>query len=359
MSKNLKNFWYACEFSSTVNDKPKQIVMFNQRFVLYRNTQGHVVALKDQCPHRGAALSLGWVEDGCIRCPYHGWKFQGDGRCIDIPANAPGTAIPHKARVESYPVQEKYGFVWIFYGDLPEAERPPLPSNLPEYLFSKMRAAPHVDLDRANYVRLMETNLDFSHVIAIHRKTFGQRIPLNSTVRYPVQEDDWSAVATFTYDSLNNSKSLLNFLLGGRPQVTLRLSFYLPNFTLAEISVGGDTRFPIKFAILAAYCPIDEYTTSVKRILFRNVLPLPWLDSFFIKLDYKLAQEDTIVIETLDPQPLPDISEEIHVAADALGIALRKLQQKYLAKGWILEPSASQSARSNGHLAQPYASLVK
>ena len=357
MSKNLKNFWYACEISSAVTNQPKQIWMLNQRFVLYRNSQGQVIALKDQCPHRGAALSLGWVEDGCIRCPYHGWKFQADGRCIDIPANVPETPIPQKARVETYPAQEKYGFVWLFYGDLPEAERPPLPT-IPEYLFLTMRPAPHVDLDRANYVRLMETNLDFAHVIAIHRKSFGQRIPLDSTVRYQVEEDDWSAVATFTYDSLGSSKSLLNFLLGGRPQVTLRLSFYLPNFTLAEISVGGDSRFAFKFAVLAGYCPIDDNTTSVKRILFRNVLPLPWLDSLFIKLDCKLAHEDTVVIETLVPQSLPEISEELHVAADALGIALRKLQQKYLAMGWSLEPSESKSDKSNGPLAQPSASLV-
>ncbi|MBD2726600.1 aromatic ring-hydroxylating dioxygenase subunit alpha [Nostoc sp. FACHB-892] len=360
MSKNLNNFWYVCEFSSVITNKPKQIIMFNQRFVLYRNPEGQVVALKDQCPHRGAALSLGWIDDGCIRCPYHGWKYQADGRCIEIPANAPGTPIPPKARIESYPVQEKYGFVWIFYGDrnLPETERPPLPSNLPEYLFSTMRAAPHLDLDHANYIRLMETNLDFSHVIAVHRKTFGQRIPLNSTVRYPVEEYESSAVAEFTYESLSKSKSLLNFLLGGRPQVSLRLSFFLPNFTLAEISVGGDTRFPIKFAVLAGYCPIDEYTTAVKRILFRNILPFPWLDKVFTQLDAKLAWEDTMVIESLDPQTLPDMSEELHVAADALGIALRKLQQKYLAKGWVLESSDNKLDNSNRHLAQPSASLV-
>ncbi|MBD2682707.1 MULTISPECIES: aromatic ring-hydroxylating dioxygenase subunit alpha [Nostoc] len=340
MSKNLKNFWYVCEFSANITDKPLQTVIFNEKFVLYRNRQGQVVILKDQCPHRGAALSLGWVEDGCIRCPYHGWKFQDDGKCIDIPANSPETPIPQRAKVQTYAVQEKYGFVWLFYGDLPEAERPPLPTNIPEYLFaSSMRAAPHVDLDKANYVRLMETNLDFAHVIAIHRKSFGQRIPLNSTVKYDVDEQDYSAVAKFTYDSLSSSKSVLNFLLGGRPRVTLRLSFYLPNFTLAEINVGGDSRWAIKFAVLAGYCPIDEKTTSVKRILFRNVLPFPWLDKFFIKLDSILAHEDTIVIESLDPQPLPDVSEEIHVAADGLGIALRKLQQKYLAKGWSLEAS--------------------
>lgn len=134
--------------------------------------------------------------------------------------------------------------------------------------------------------------------------------------------------------------------------MTLRLSFYLSNFTLAEISVGGDSRFPIKFAILAGYCPINDNTTSVKRILFRNIFPLPWLDSLFVKLDSKLAHEDTVVIKSLVPQPLPEISEELHVAADALGIALRKLQQKYLAMGWGLEPCQSQSENSNGNPVQ-------
>jgi len=70
----LKNFWYACEFSTAVTNQPKQIVMLNQRFVSSA-TLKQVVVLKDQCPHRGAAL-LGWLEGDCIRCPYHGWKFQ-------------------------------------------------------------------------------------------------------------------------------------------------------------------------------------------------------------------------------------------------------------------------------------------
>ncbi|ARV59276.1 (2Fe-2S)-binding protein [Nostocales cyanobacterium HT-58-2] len=353
----LKNFWYACEFSTEVTNKPKQIVMLDQRFVLYRDSQGQVVALKDQCPHRGAALSLGWVEDNCIRCPYHGWKFQADGKCIDIPANAPETPIPKKARIQTYPVQEKYGFVWLFYGDLPEAERHSLPT-LPEYLFSTMRPVCHSAIEPANYARLIEANIDFAHVIAIHRKSFGQRVPLDKSIRYQVEEDDWSAVAQFTYDSLGSSRSVLNFLLGGRPQLTVRLSFYLPNVTLAEINVGGDGRFAIKFGILVAFFPIDENTTSAKRVLYRNMLKQPWLDGLVQKLDYKLAHEDTVVVESLDSQTMPKISEELHVAADALALAYRKLRQKYLAKGWGLEPSESKSAYSNGHFTQPLTSLL-
>ncbi|MHC5727700.1 MAG: Rieske 2Fe-2S domain-containing protein, partial [Nostoc sp.] len=82
----LKNFWYACEFSAAVTTKPKQVRILNQKFVFYRNGKGQLIALQDRCPHRGAALSLGWVKDDCIHCPYHAWKFQADGKCINIPA---------------------------------------------------------------------------------------------------------------------------------------------------------------------------------------------------------------------------------------------------------------------------------
>jgi len=124
---------------------------------------------------------------------------------------------------------------------------------------------------------------------------------------------------------------------------TTRLSFYLPNFTLAEINVGGNGKFAIKFGILVAYLPIDENTTCAKRVSYRNILPLPWLDSLFRNVDYKLAHEDIVVVETLASQSMPKISEEPHVAADALALAYRKLRQKYLAMGWGLKPFESNS----------------
>lgn len=354
----LKNFWYACEFSSDVTSKPKQVKICDMRFVLYRNSQEQIVALKDQCPHRGAALSLGWVEDGCIHCPYHGWKFQADGRCIEIPANSLETPISKKARVDSYLVQERYGFVWLFYGDLPAEERHPLPT-LPEYLFAKLHPVYYDCTENANYARVMEANLDFAHVIAVHKQSFGQRVPLDKTIEYRVEENDWSGVATVNYDSLGKSKSWLNFLLGGRPQMTSRLSFFLPNFTLSEISIGRDNGFELKFVILIAHLPLNDNTTLIKRVLYRNFLTFPWLDSFFRKLDYKLAEEDALVVSTLHAQPMPRISEEIHVAADALSLTYRKLWQKYVEMDCDSELSESKSVRSNGHLTPASTSLVK
>ena len=75
---------------------------------------------------------MGPVEDDCVRCPYHGWKYDASGKCVEIPANTADKVIPQRARVDSYPVEERYGLVWIFLGDLPANERPPIP-EFPEF----------------------------------------------------------------------------------------------------------------------------------------------------------------------------------------------------------------------------------
>ena len=122
----LKNFWWPLEFSHVVQNKPIRVTALEQEFVLYRTPDGVAHVLSDLCVHRGGALSDGWMQGDCIVCPYHGWEYKADGSCVKIPAH-PDLPVPKKARVDSYPTVEKYGYIWAFLGDIPESERPPLP----------------------------------------------------------------------------------------------------------------------------------------------------------------------------------------------------------------------------------------
>lgn len=339
----LKNFWYACEFSSAVTNKPKQIVMLNQRFVLYRDSQGQVVAMNDQCPHRGAALSLGWVKDDCIHCPYHGWKFQADGQCISIPANQPGAPIPKKARVDAYSVQEKYGFVWLFYGDLPEAERPPIPP-LPEFEDSKLHYLFYECQVNAHYTRTLENALDFAHLSVVHANSFGKGFKREQTIEeYGVDVEEWSASARVDFKNYTKPNGFLKYFV--RPsssEVNSKISFYLPNINKLEVNFAAG-----KIVNFGIHIPVDDHTTLIKRIQFRSFFTYAWADPLFQRTNLKVSREDKVVAESQLPKAIPQhLSDEVHVSCDALSLAYRKLHQKHLAMGWGLNTHQNQSDKS-------------
>jgi len=320
----LKNFWYACEFSSAITNKPKQVPLLNQQFVLYRNSQGEVVALLDRCPHRGAALSNGWVENDCIRCPYHGWKFTTDGTCIEIPANQPGVPIPKKARIDTYRVQEKYGFVWLFWGDLPPEECPPLPS-FPEVTDSALRSVEIESTCNAHYTRLLENSIDPGHSAFVHAHSFGSG--MNQEPRLPdykVRLEGWGASALLNlkqhkprgfFWKFTHSKDYL--------EIKTTNTFYMPNLAIAYIGI------PTKLILFVAHVPVDEQTTISKFIQFRSFLTQPWADGLFRKQNLKVCLEDKRVVESQQPREASnDLTAEVHVPSDALLLAYRQLRKK-------------------------------
>src|SRR3546814_4957719 len=101
--------------------------MLSLVFVRVRDGTGRVACLSDVCIHRGASLSKGRCEGDRVACPFHGWEFDGEGRCQKIPALG-DTKVPKRGRIDSYPTKEIYGWIWVFLGDLPEDERPEPPT---------------------------------------------------------------------------------------------------------------------------------------------------------------------------------------------------------------------------------------
>ena len=114
------NFWYPALESAELTDTPVKVRMLGQDFVLWRNADGAACCVSNTCTHRGGSLGDGKVHDGCIQCPYHGWRFDGEGNCTAIPSLGPNPTIPGRTRIDAYPVEERYGLVFCFLGDLPE-----------------------------------------------------------------------------------------------------------------------------------------------------------------------------------------------------------------------------------------------
>ncbi len=166
----LMNCWYVAAWDHELIDgKLLERRILDQPVLLYKGDSGRAVALDNRCCHRGAKLSMGRLEGDCVRCMYHGLKFDPSGKCIQIPGQ---DTVPAKLGVRSYPVIERDHLVWIWPGDPAKAD-PALIVDIPYLRDPAWRGLPgylHYDAD----YRLIVDNLaDFAHLAFVHAKTLG------------------------------------------------------------------------------------------------------------------------------------------------------------------------------------------
>jgi phenylpropionate dioxygenase-like ring-hydroxylating dioxygenase large terminal subunit len=166
----LKNCWYVAALDHELIDgKLLSRILLGEHVLLYRGESGNVIAMNDRCPHRGALLSKGRLEGDSVRCMYHGIKYDGAGKCVQIPGQ---DMIPPKLKVHSYPVSVRSHFIWVWMGDAAKAD-PALIVDLPYLSDPQWNGIPaylHYD---ASYLLIVDNLSDFSHLAFVHTKTLG------------------------------------------------------------------------------------------------------------------------------------------------------------------------------------------
>jgi nitrite reductase/ring-hydroxylating ferredoxin subunit len=152
---------------------PRRVTIIGKNMVAFRDTAGTVGLLDEHCCHRSASLCLGRVEEGGIRCLYHGWKFDAEGRALDLP-NIANKKLLEKVRQRAYPVREAGGIVWAYLG--PRELEPAFPDHEffhlpPENVFAD------IIVFSANFTRAVEGIIDSSHVGILHGTFAGELRP--------------------------------------------------------------------------------------------------------------------------------------------------------------------------------------
>jgi 5,5'-dehydrodivanillate O-demethylase oxygenase subunit len=186
MGKLLRRYWQPVAVSEDVPiGKAVPIRILHEDLTLYRGHSGQPRLIAGRCAHRGTVLHIGWVEDDCLRCRYHGWEYDGTGQCVEMPAEDP--SFPPRVRITGYPAADYAGLVFAYLGDGPA---PPLPHK--------------VELDRedgvkwtetkvwpCNWFQRLENAVDPVHVSFVHRGSdFGTAVSgLVPTVE--VEETTW------------------------------------------------------------------------------------------------------------------------------------------------------------------------
>ncbi len=326
----LKNFWYALATAGEVTTKPRLVKALGQELAVYRRQDGSPVVMSNLCVHRGGSLAAGEVDGDCVRCPYHGWRFAPSGASVEIPASLPSLPIPKKAHVDAYPAVDRYGLVWAFLGDLPEAERPPLP-DFPEFGAPGWRCTQGEFTWNAHYARVVENGVDISHTPFVHRNSFGNR-EHPQIDDYVVHQTEYS-VATTVRLMPPLPRGLWKYLRRERKEVAASVAVYMPNVTRLDLDLGK-----WKTVLFDCNLPVDEKTTRTFYIQARNFFTGAWADRDANRRVMKIFLEDQRTVESQRPELLPyDLGAELHVKSDGMGVAYRKMRNRFVERGWGID----------------------
>jgi phenylpropionate dioxygenase-like ring-hydroxylating dioxygenase large terminal subunit len=342
----LVNNWYVAATSEEVSTaEPYGVTMLGTDFVLFRDTAGTAICMAGVCCHRGGQLAGGKVNAGCIACPYHGWEYATDGRCVKVPAFEDPTQVPRRARLDVYPVQEKYGWVWVFLGDLPADQRPPIPDLFPEFDDREHWRLVAYGLEAdANWVRMEENSLDTIHTSFVHKR-FGGRVDPQSS-KAPIELTAWGARVSRTKNAPEASqKTAAMAALVGKDRTSTRVSL---EFSIVGVCHRIHPEFRPGMAQIqfTARTPIDAYRTRLFGWQARNYLMEPEQDADRHAAIMEALEEDLAVVTQVKP-PLtpPRLPDEFLTEADGMEIAFRKQMRRLAAKGWEIDLEAMESAQ--------------
>ena len=173
----LEGYWYVVAGSDQLDrSAPVPVRLLGRDLVVWRGVSG-VVAAPDRCPHREAPLSLGRIDDGCLVCPYHGWTYGDEGRCVRVPSASEGVPVPPRAHLPAVHAIERYGVVWVCPGE-PVA-------GIPDIVADRDPAFRRINVEvepwAVSATRMTDNFLDISHFPYVHSGTFGieanQQVP--------------------------------------------------------------------------------------------------------------------------------------------------------------------------------------
>ncbi len=346
------NFWYPIAASDEVTNKePHRTQVLGTYLVAYRDDQGNPHVLSDTCVHRGAALGKGWVRDNCVVCPYHGWRFDKDGQCTEIPTLASDEKIPARAKVDSYPVQEKYGIVFAFLGDLPEDERPPL-RDVPEWDQDGWHANKLTVFEvPAYYERSIENGLDPSHNEFVHPAQ-GSPVMDDEMKRKPMEITDveWGSQFIVNFNNPIRGTEVLGEKPTLVPEVEAGSGHIGPNQMITWINFSEENRFSQYFF----EAPIDENRTRVFFVNMRSWLLDPQHDDRIARANLIIAQEDIDILTDLDPVRTPSSpTEEILVRSDGAVVRYREWLKEWDTKGWRIDLDSVKEQKGDRAFAIP------
>jgi len=317
----LKRFWYPVMPAGKLPaEAPVPFRLLGQDIVLFRGAGGAPAALTDRCPHRAAALSLGFLDhdapDGpLLACPYHGWAFGADGRCRKVPqAHEPLRGMTKGAK--AHHAAERYGWVWVALED-------PI-ADIPHIREADDPGFRRIDEFHEEWavcgLRFMENSFDMAHLSYVHANTFGI---LAEPRPAPVQIEDTPWGFIMRGEAPVTNKGLSQELLRDSNARTVRIiegRWFLPFFRASRIDYPSG----LTHILCTGATPVDDRRSMMCQWVFRNDTEADAPAEKVIAFDREVTNEDRLVLETTSWDVPLDMAEELHMPSDRPGIEMRR-----------------------------------
>jgi vanillate O-demethylase monooxygenase subunit len=339
----ILNAWYVCAWPQEITeDAILARTICDEAMVFYRAADGRVAALEDRCCHRQMPLSLGWLEDGTVRCGYHGLRFDAAGACVEIPGQ---TNIPPRAKVRTFPTVEKHGWVWVWPGDASQADPAAIPEMFAPNDHPDWSSAGGTTYLECHYQLISDNLLDLTHENYIHRTSLGNQDVVEHPITVSGDENRVTVTrlipdhdpAPFWKASLKAAKNLTEDVNCDRWQV---IHFEAPANLALEVGVApagtggltGDRSQGVEGRNLNAITPETEDTTWYFWTLARNFSRAPEHDQAFADRVAAIFEEDKAAVEAVHQVMKRNPGRRvIDVNADAGTVAARRMVDRRLA----------------------------
>jgi phenylpropionate dioxygenase-like ring-hydroxylating dioxygenase large terminal subunit len=313
LHRGLRNRWYPILRARDLDTAPLGIRRLGEDLVLWRDGQGRPHLLPDRCPHRGARLSLGHVHGEVLACGYHGFEFAGSGECTSVPVEGAESRLITRLTLPSYPVEERWGLIWAYIGELDLFPAPPLrlPEELTDAAWSGFLCTAEWPV---NWLIVYDNQADPMHGPFLHAKSYTLSRGLKFDRLHTRPLEDGFVVERELQRGVNLDWAELHF----GPLLYWRLDIPLPR----SAGPGGPLR------ILGASTPIDERSSLVvlfrlrrsqgwQRALWRTLYRLVWE-----KRHWGVIEQDRSMLES--QRGLESRYYEHHANADVGVIELRR-----------------------------------
>jgi phenylpropionate dioxygenase-like ring-hydroxylating dioxygenase large terminal subunit len=314
----LRRFWYpVMPIANLAAQMPQAFELLGQKLALWLDAEGRPVAVRDRCCHRTAQLSKGVVIEGCLRCAYHGWSFNGQGACVRVPQLPPEQKIPASYQVDAFNCVARYGYVWVCLDDAPLL---PIP-NIPEAEDPAHRLIPQFcEAWQCSGLRVMENSFDNAHFSFVHAASFGsieQPKPAASTIT-PL---DFGLVIHSEVPVINPPAQQKN--LGMTEAYTTRFvesTWYMPFSRTLKITYPNG----LMHLIFTAATPVSDRVSQIVQFCVRNDTEAEAKAADIIAFDRQVVLEDQVVLESTDYDTPLDVTVEQHMPSDQPGIVMRR-----------------------------------